>query len=415
MSFTLKFAYLRAPTFPGRKFRRVLKILAASVLFGFAVLLTLVSLERKCPPDGCRKSGEFIHRFPTRHHRPNSDVKRILRWTGFFEDTSWESTDDSYFAACKERRCTLTNDRNLLYQSDAVLFHVGALWNFWRGVSLPSRRYPYQTWILHNVEPPPRNPLDMSKFSGVFNWTAFYRRDSDVPVAYGGFTEYPRPPTLKVSKLAGPNWFLENNRFSAWMSSNCHDYNRRQVLVKRLKKLLGDDMDLYGSCGDKRCPETICYDTISNYKFFFTFENSNCRDYISEKFWAALQRRQVPVVMGGASAQDYHKIAPPHSFIHVDNFGSTEALVNHLREVGRNETAYNEYLAWSLQADIYSELPARRKWLCDLCAALHDRSRPAQVYDDVQGWVEDDICPMWSLSNQIWRFIDSLRIKLGLL
>ena len=121
MSFTLKFAYLRAPTFPGRKFRRVLKILAASVLFGFAVLLTLVSLERKCPPDGCRKSGEFIHRFPTRHHRPNSDVKRILRWTGFFEDTSWESTDDSYFAACKVEE---NNYKDFLFLGCSFFFFV---------------------------------------------------------------------------------------------------------------------------------------------------------------------------------------------------------------------------------------------------------------------------------------------------
>ncbi|GFR79261.1 alpha-(1,3)-fucosyltransferase C [Elysia marginata] len=180
------------------------------------------------------------------------------------------------------------------------------------------------------------------------------------------------------------------------MSSNCHDYNRRQVLVRHLKELLGKDMDLYGKCGDKRCPETICFDTISNYKFFFTFENSNCKDYISEKFWSALQRRQVPVVMGGASSQDYVKIAPPHSFIHVDDFRSTEALVKYLREIGRNETAYNKYLEWSLEADIYSELPARRKWLCDLCSALHDRSRPAQVYTDIRGWVEDDVCPLWS-------------------
>ena len=79
-------------------------------------------------------------------------------------------------------------------------------------------------------------------------------------------------------------------------------------------------MDLYGACGDKKCPMTKCTDTISNYKFFFSFENSNCRDYISEKFWAALQRRQIPVVMGGASPEDYAKIAPPHSFIHVDDF-----------------------------------------------------------------------------------------------
>ena len=73
--------------------------------------------------------------------------------------------------------------------------------------------------------------------------------------------------------------------------------------------------------------------------------------------------------------------------------------MKYLRAVGQNETAYNEYLQWSIHADVYSELPARRKWWCDLCAALHDKSRPGQVYTDIKGWVEDDVCPLWSVSG----------------
>ena len=67
-------------------------------------------------------------------------------------------------------------------------------------------------------------------------------------------------------------------------------------------------MDLYGSCNNRRCPETICSDTVSNYKFFFALENANCRDYITEKFWSALARHQVPVVLGGMSSDDYRKV-----------------------------------------------------------------------------------------------------------
>jgi hypothetical protein len=47
-----------------------------------------------------------------------------------------------------------------------------------------------QVWILHNVEPPTRTPLNLASLSGVFNWTAWYRLDSEVPVPYGGFTHY---------------------------------------------------------------------------------------------------------------------------------------------------------------------------------------------------------------------------------
>ncbi|CAG5134800.1 unnamed protein product, partial [Candidula unifasciata] len=379
-----------------RKCRKVLKFgflcTGASVL----LLLLVASGEQKCSKDGCGEGGSFVHKFGARETRPNSDTKRILRWTGFFGDLSWENTDDSYFKPCKVNKCTMTNDRSLLDESDAILFHVGALFNFWRGHSLPSRRLPFQVWILHNVEPPPRVPLNLARFPGVFNWTAWYRRDSDVPVVYGGYKHYPMPPSLKFNKSLKPNWARENNRFSAWMSSNCYDYNRRQLITAELKDRLGKDMDLYGKCGDKQCPDTICFETISNYKFFFTFENSNCRDYITEKFWTALLRRQVPVVLGGASTEDYTKIAPPHSFIHVNDFTDIKHLVDYLYYLAKNETAYNEYLDWSTEMDIYGELTARRKWWCDVCEALHDKSRPAQVYTDIQGWLQNDVCPQWT-------------------
>lgn len=136
---------------------------------------------------------------------------------------------------------------------------------------------------------------------------------------------------------------------------------------------------------------------ISNYKFYFSFENSNCREYITEKFWGALLRRQVPVVFGGASAADYKNIAPPHSFIHVNDFKDTKHLVDYLYYLARNETAYNEYLDWTTEMDIYTDLWVRRNWWCDLCEALHDESRLAQVYTDIRGWVQDDVCPQWTV------------------
>jgi alpha-1,3-fucosyltransferase len=55
-------------------------------------------------------------------------------------------------------------------------------------------------------------------------------------------------------------------------------------------------------------------ETAKNYKFYLSFENSVCRDYISEKFWKALNNNIVPVVLGGA---DYSRVAPPKSYINV--------------------------------------------------------------------------------------------------
>jgi hypothetical protein len=36
----------------------------------------------------------------------------------------------------------------------------------------------------------------------------------------------------------------------------------------------------------RRSEENYCFDLLNrNYKFYLAFENSNCLDYITEKFW----------------------------------------------------------------------------------------------------------------------------------
>ena len=66
-------------------------------------------------------------------------------------------------------------------------------------------------------------------------------------------------------------------------------------------------MDSYGTCGQKTCPNAraghdFCFDDLSaNHSFYLAFENSNCQDYITEKFWRTLTKPVIPVVMGGTA------------------------------------------------------------------------------------------------------------------
>jgi hypothetical protein len=56
-----------------------------------------------------------------------------------------------------------------------------------------------------------------------------------------------------------------------------------------------------------------------DYKFYLSFENSLCRDYVTEKFYNALQFTAVPIVYGSAS---YSTVAPRNSYIDVRDFPS---------------------------------------------------------------------------------------------
>jgi glycoprotein 3-alpha-L-fucosyltransferase len=78
---------------------------------------------------------------------------------------------------------------------------------------------------------------------------------------------------------------------AAWFVSNCGAKNQRWELVEELQKYI--TVEIYGACGSLTClrmEEKKCFQMLSNdYKFYFSFENSNCRDYITEKFfWNAL-------------------------------------------------------------------------------------------------------------------------------
>jgi len=73
----------------------------------------------------------------------------------------------------------------------------------------------------------------------------------------------------------------------AWFVSNCEDQNGRLDYARTLSKYIS--VDIYGKCGTKNCSrdnETSCFTKLEkDYKFYLAFENSNCKDYITEKFF----------------------------------------------------------------------------------------------------------------------------------
>lgn len=146
-------------------------------------------------------------------------------------------------------------------------------------------------------------------------------------------------------------------------------------------------MDIYGSCGNFKCSRNIpdkCFDILNrDYKFYLAFENSNCKDYITEKFFVnALNRNILPIVMG-ARPEDYESSAPYRSYIHVDEFASPKELAEYLNILDKNDELYNSYFKWKGTGEFINTY-----FWCRVCAMLHDEHAIATQswYDDVNEW-----------------------------
>jgi Glycosyltransferase family 10 (fucosyltransferase) C-term len=89
----------------------------------------------------------------------------------------------------------------------------------------------------------------------------------------------------------------------------------------------------YRDC-DRRLLET-------SYKFYLSFENSLCDDYVTEKFFRVSRLDVVPVVLGVA---DYTQWMPPGTFVDVREFRSPKQLADFLRRLDGDDEAYMEIL-----------------------------------------------------------------------
>ncbi len=118
----------------------------------------------------------------------------------------------------------------------------------------------------------------------------------------------------------------------------------------------------------QQCPkstESQCMDIMeSKYKFYLSFENSVCKDYVTEKFFKVLNYNLIPIVLGGAN---YSKFAPSKSYINVRDFQSIGQLGEYLNYLDKNEMAYAEYFEWK---NYFRVVVDYKNVFCHLCQVL---------------------------------------------
>ena len=375
--------------------RRTLAILVSLILLLLLNLIIEFQSEKNFPhfePWNCTKATES-ERMPNNECH-NNNTKTILFYTPWFGLKPWPadfaSTELSH--NCPEKKCKFTFNVYDIGKSDLIIFHAPDMLRFVSRKELQQiqkYRCPSQRMAFLSSESPQTEPLDDIVIpDGFFNWTITYKMDSDFPIPYGGYvrlSSVENPPTLI-------DYAASKTKFVMWAVSHCGTI--REKYVKKLLKYIS--VDIYGDCSyiygqDNQCSRSSnCEDIFKPYKFTLAFENGVCTDYITEKFWAALSRNSVPVVL----AKDYYSadVVPPGSFISVQDFPSVKALAEYLLYLDKNDTAYNEYFSWKEKfADQQNEFNFSA---CKVCDAMHDECLKPKVYYDMfkKFWNEDVDC-----------------------
>ncbi|GBM40128.1 Glycoprotein 3-alpha-L-fucosyltransferase A [Araneus ventricosus] len=293
------------------------------------------------------------------------------------------------YASCSVNNCRLSTNDSRINESDAVLFHLHQT----KGPkTLPSYHPEKQIWVFFTDESPLHTFLTtrrytMKDYNGLFNWSMTYRSDSDVPVPYG--RTVPLGEKEKAS-FQSKDYATLKKKGVAILGSNCGGQNHRWDYVSELQRFI--DVDIYGGCGTLKCPGHFTKDCplIEDYKFYLAFENSNCKEYITEKlWWNAYSKEVVPVVMG-ARKSDYEKLCPPNSFIHSDDFESPSDLAKYLDYLMYNDTAYNSFFDWKKDYKVVNEhgyFGSPSLHLCHICEALNNfyGAKP-KMYNDLQSF-----------------------------
>ena len=204
-----------------------------------------------------------------------SPLKQILLFHGFKDWEVKRGQQTFIEQKCAVNTCSLTDDKSLSSSADAILFkQYPTITHFKRPLN--------QVWIYFMLEPPSL-PIDLKPFRNKFNWTATFRRDSDIVAPYEKFV--PHNNAIK-RKVQNKNYAAGKTRKIAWFVSNCQSANQRMEYARELSKYI--QVDVFGRCSRKKCSRNNhkCKEMLNtDYKFYLAFENSNCRDYITEKFF----------------------------------------------------------------------------------------------------------------------------------
>lgn len=350
--------------------------------------------------------------------------------------------------------CWFTNDRTFEKVAHGILIDNTNFPSAYKDIPHTKNRKPEQYWFAWHRESATKGFADAGKFfekdeygnfmDDAFNYTVSYRRDSDIPYhnlvndlllsqRYNSKTKIKEKLEMEdgpyMEKLIKNKFDYINDEkykdksYATWIVSNCQatvGARARMDEALALKKA-GLKFDGFGKCwagtekeykhiSDEQAPGSTIYtqedmsrslrwrgdvsvlERISKYKFYLSFENGiHCRDYLSEKFWRnSLEAELVPIVFG-VHREDIKALAPPNSYIHIEDYPNRKDLIDFLDYLNSNDTAYMEYHQWrTLKPDFTipwrSNVEKRNCGICQLLKENREKNWPKRMIRSVTNW-----------------------------
>ncbi|XP_019621144.1 PREDICTED: galactoside 3(4)-L-fucosyltransferase-like [Branchiostoma belcheri] len=350
---------------------------------------------------------------PTEKTLAKREHVKIVFWTELWDNRLSKMLPRGRRAMCPSRpNCMFSKYREEIGEADAVFFGVSNLSKDYNSSAMPTVRYPHQHWVWFHTECPNYRSINFETYRSVFNWTISYRADSDSSGIWGSlYKTYQRVKDEGVDP--NKDYTAGKKKLAVWFISKCNTQANRIAYATELVKHM--HIDVYGRCGTNdvcakwhvKCMPKV----IRQYKFYIAFENMKCKEYLTEKFWRnGLANDVVPVVLG-ANRSDYERLAPPHSYIHVDDFKSPKELADYLKMLADDKDRYNAYFKWKTIPPP-KNMPLDEGVWCNLCRELLERCpTKRKVYTDLRTWFEGEnlsMCdPAENVKYQELRFVDN--------
>jgi alpha-1,3-fucosyltransferase len=328
--------------------------------------------------------------------------KLILLWTDLFDNLYWHQ--DSFFnsstiiSCSSTHQCQFTRDRQKLSQASLTAFHLYDT-NRYELPERESSKSNNQSWIFITGESPVNFYYQNPSFypyilDNYFDRSISYKYDSPFSLFSPILKSRFYTDEIQHERQLNLNSLKSKKKAIAWIVSNCITFSQREKYVEELRKFI--PIDIYGKCG-KPCSKKNdhqCEIDLNEYYFYLSFENSRCNSYITEKFWNIISNnthRLVPIVMG-AEENDYKRLAPTQSYIHVNRYKTPADLAEYLNYLINNPEKYLMYLQWREHTEI--EIVNPRRWislLCPLCQMAYETRLPSFPRMNFSSWYNPKI------------------------